>query len=176
MQQDLSTMTNPAPIATLYQRYAQSIFAYLRTHMSSREDAEDILLEVFLAALENGYFVTLPEQKQLAWLRQVARNKIVDYYRRSKLQQFVGLEQIAEVLYEEDSNLAPEQAVLQDEKNAKLRAVLRSMPPSQQEVLQLRFGRGMRCAEIATMLDKSEGSIRMLLLRALNYLRNIYID
>ena len=35
----------------LYERYGQVIFGYLRLHMHSLEDAEDLLLEVFLAAL-----------------------------------------------------------------------------------------------------------------------------
>lgn len=41
---------NPA-FAELYQCYAPEIFAYLRLHTPTREDAEDLLVDVFLAAL-----------------------------------------------------------------------------------------------------------------------------
>lgn len=36
--------------ARLYREHAAAIFAYLRVHMVSREEAEDLLLDVFLAA------------------------------------------------------------------------------------------------------------------------------
>lgn len=39
----------------LYERYGQVIFAYLRLHIRSLEDAEDLLLDVFLAAKQNRY-------------------------------------------------------------------------------------------------------------------------
>jgi DNA-directed RNA polymerase specialized sigma24 family protein len=39
-------------IVRLYQQHALSLMTYVRRHVSSREDAEDIVLEVFLAALK----------------------------------------------------------------------------------------------------------------------------
>ena len=61
------TEPDTADIAALYQKCALAIFAYLVRHTSSEEDAEDILVEVFLAALENKQFLLLPEKVQLAW-------------------------------------------------------------------------------------------------------------
>jgi DNA-directed RNA polymerase specialized sigma24 family protein len=75
--------------ALLYRRHASTIFAYLRLHAPPREDAEDLLEEVFLAALERDnpmkFFqgAKSAEEEQRAWLRSVARNKLVDFYRRS---------------------------------------------------------------------------------------------
>jgi RNA polymerase sigma-70 factor, ECF subfamily len=62
-------------IEELYQRYWLMIFIAIRQHVFSKEEAEDILLEVFLAALENPMLVNLSEHQQLAWLRRVAYNK-----------------------------------------------------------------------------------------------------
>ena len=42
----------PADVATLFDRYGPVIFAYILKHVRSREDAEDLTLEVFTAALE----------------------------------------------------------------------------------------------------------------------------
>src|SRR5712671_1872271 len=58
-----------APIGVLYQRYAPAILTYIRRHISSPEDAEDLLVEVFLAALERNNLLCLNEGEQLAWLR-----------------------------------------------------------------------------------------------------------
>lgn len=52
MQEYEGTLPHDSPDAMLYQRYAPSIFAYLYRQTTSREDAEDLLLEVFLAVRE----------------------------------------------------------------------------------------------------------------------------
>ena len=44
--------------AALYQRYAATVFTYLRHRVPSREDAEDLLLEVFLAAFEQQVVIS----------------------------------------------------------------------------------------------------------------------
>jgi hypothetical protein len=47
------------PLALLYQKYAKVVLSYLDHRISIKEDAEDLLLEVFLAALENQVWTTL---------------------------------------------------------------------------------------------------------------------
>ena len=55
-----------SPAAVLYERYATTVFTYLRRRLPSREDAEDVLLEVFLAAFERN--TGLAEHERSAWL------------------------------------------------------------------------------------------------------------
>lgn len=159
--------------AILYQHYAPSIFAYLLRHSGSREDAEDILLEVFLAVLENARFWTLNEKEQQAWLWSVARNKAIDNHRRLARHPSIPLKQVADSIYERE-DLAPEQFTLKQEEYRQLHTLLKTLPEQQQEVLRLRFGHGLRCAEIATVMTKSEGAVRMLLSRTLKLLRGNY--
>jgi len=49
--------------AELYQRYAPGLFAYLRQQTHSREDAEDVLVDIFLAALEYEPLAELDEKQ-----------------------------------------------------------------------------------------------------------------
>ena len=74
----------------------------------------------------------------------------------------------------DDEDLVPERVVLRNEEVALLQTRIAGLPTSQQQVLQLRFGDGLRCAEIALHMNRSEGAVRSLLLRTLNLLRNIY--
>jgi DNA-directed RNA polymerase specialized sigma24 family protein len=75
MQQPERMMLDDAPGAgagaALYQRYAPAIFAYPLKQTASREDAEDLLLEVFLAAMERDNLSDLHEPEQRAWLLAV---------------------------------------------------------------------------------------------------------
>lgn len=160
-------------ISDLYQRYWLMILSDVLQLVPSREDAEDVLLEVFLAALESDTLVYLGERQQRAWLRRVAHNKCIDYHRRASRRPAVPLEAAAATLYD-DERLAPEEVALRHEEQALLRKRFAELPLHQQEVLLLRFGDGLRCAEIASRVNKSEGAVRTLLSRSLNLLRGIY--
>lgn len=174
MQQLRSRSTSEhSLIADLYQRYWLLLLSNILQQITSREDAEDVLLEVFLAALESDMLLTLNEKQQLAWLRRVAHNKCIDYHRRSTRRPVVPLEKATESLYE-DEQLAPEQVALRREEQTLLRSRLATLPDHQQEVLNLRFGEGLRCTEIARLTNKSEAATRTLLSRSLNLLRTIY--
>ncbi|HET7641187.1 MAG TPA: sigma-70 family RNA polymerase sigma factor [Ktedonobacteraceae bacterium] len=155
----------------LYERYGQVIFGYLRLHMHSLEDAEDLLLEVFLAALEHDNLSAFSPGEQLAWLRRVAHNKLANVYRRASRSPQVALDAIVETILEEES---PEQLTLRQEERGQLRAYIKKLPPLQQQILQLRYGDGLRCPEIALLLNKREGAVRKLLSRSIIFLRQVY--
>ena len=159
--------------ARLYRCYAPAILAYLRRHLPTQEDAEDLLLEVFLAALEyEPRLAALSEDEHRAWLVTVARNKVIDHHRRANRRHFLPLETAKGTLDSEEK--MPEAVVVREEEHDRLRSYLQSLPATQQEVLQLRFTGGLRCAEIASVLNKREGAIRTMLSRALNTVRGFY--
>lgn len=162
-----------SPVAALYRRYAHALLTYIRALISS-EDAEDILVEVFLVVIQNETPLRLGEKEQLAWLRRVARNKIIDRYRYlGRLPAFVPLEEIAERLIHDDEQ-EPEVQVLRGVDHAQLREYLSSLPQLHQEILRLRFADDLSTKAIAQQLSKNDGAIRMLLSRILNRLRAMY--
>ena len=171
-QQDSNQLQPGSGGLSYYDRYAPIIFAYLQLQTHSREEAEDLTLEVFTAALESNNLSGLADTEKLAWLRRVAKNKLVDYYRRSNRRPAVGLDQV-ELLYNDES-LSPEQVVLRQEKHSQLRAAVNGLPLFQQQVLWLRYGEGLRCAEIGVLLNKREEAVRKLLSRSLIALRTFY--
>lgn len=174
MQQKHLFQGETSRVALLYQRHASTIFLAIRRRIFSLEDAEDITLEVFLAAVENEEtLASLSDELQLAWLRRVARNKMVDHYRRSAHRQALALEEITDMLNEDESQ-EPEPHLLRREEYALLRRRLASLPPQQQEILHLRFAGGLRSREIASLLHKREGTVRSMLARSLNFLRSVY--
>jgi len=157
--------------SALYDRFALPIFTYLCQQVSNEQDAEDLLLEVFLAALNNHSLSGLPAERQLAWLRRVARNKVIDRYRHFALLTLVPIEQAIEM---EDGALTPEQFTEQRENYERLNQALEQLSPLERELIRLRYRNGLRFQEIATILERSEGAIRQLLLRTLQHLRAIY--
>ena len=160
-------------IALLYRKYAPGLLTYVRMRVASPEDAEDLVVEVFVAALEQTRFASLSEKEQQAWLWRVTRNKVIDAYRRAKTRQNVTLDHVADGLLE-DEQFSPEYSALRQEDYRDLYAHLQHLPPLQQQILRLRFGQGCSCREIATTLGKPENVVRVTLSRSLNLLRTIY--
>lgn len=173
MQRNFSVTLDDPSFALLYQRFAPVLFAHLYRHTSSREDAEDLLLEVFLGALEYTNFMSLSTKEQEGWLWSVTRHKMVDHYRRTARRAGLQLDLVIDNLYEREED-APESITLRHEEYTLLRANIKRLPALQQEVLRLRFANDLHCAEIAKVLHKSEGAIRMLLSRTLKLLRAVY--
>jgi RNA polymerase sigma factor (sigma-70 family) len=160
-------------VGDLYQRYWLVLLTAIRQSVSSQEDAEDVLLEVFLAAIEYETLSAMSAQHQEAWLRRVAYNKCMDFHRRAARRPAVPLESYAETLYQNE-DLSPEHVALHREELAQLREHFASLPLDQQELLRLRFADDLPCSQIALRLHKGEGAIRMTISRTLNRLRNIY--
>lgn len=174
-QEHKLSLSDRTYLIAVYQQHSPALFAYLYRHTDSLEDTEDLLLEVFLAALESPGFEQLSERKQEAWLWCVARNKRTDHYRKQRRRRGISLEHVSHEEYDPQEN-TPEASLLRHEEHERLRASISRLPARQQEIVRLRFGLGLHTAEIANALQKSEGSIRSMLSRALKLLRTTYAN
>ena|SRR2546421_1688565 len=172
-QNDNERFQSGQPGGGLFERYAASIFAYARLHLRTFEDAEDLLLEVFMAAWKQGNLSWLTDSQQLVWLRRVAHNKLVDRYRRSHHGEVLSFDYVLETLRSPEA-LLPEQVVVRREELAELSSLLGTLSLFQRQVLQLRVGDGLRFAEIAVLLNKREASVRKVFSRTLAQLRISY--
>lgn len=160
-------------LGRLYQRHWLGLYSAIRQHISSGEDAEDILLDVFLAALESSTLLSMSEHHQEAWLRRVAYNKCMDHHRSASRHPAFPLEAQVETL-SGDEGLAPEQAALRQEEVELLQRHLAALSKEQQELLRLRYAEGLPWAQIAERLRKSEAAVRTMCSRTLQLLRSIY--
>jgi RNA polymerase sigma factor (sigma-70 family) len=157
---------------SLFSRHGAAVFAWARLHTRSREDARDITLEAFKIALEYNNLSDMPEKEQLIWLRRVCNNKIVDRYRRGTRHPQVSLDTITEIVDDEANH--PEQVAIRQEEQQQLHQIIKNLSVRQQHLLQLRYGNGLSCVEIARLLDMKESAVRKALSRILIQLRTLY--
>lgn len=161
----------PHDDAALFDRYGSLIFAYILKHVNSREDAEDLTLEVFTAALERQVVSQLRPEEQLAWLKRVTHNKLIDTYRKAQHRQHVALDLFADLLPDAEE---PEQIVLQREVDEQLHQHIQQLPHFQQQLLYLRYAHNLSAAEIGVLLNKNEATIRQQISRTRKLLRASY--
>ena len=171
---DMQTPQSPQNYSaevSLFERYGHIIFVYIRKYTLTREDAEDITSEVFTAALMQNDLNYLRPEEQLAWLKRVTHNKLVDNYRRLNRRVTVNIDLFAEILYDDEE---PEQILLQNEAHNQLRSLIQQLPLLQQQLLYLRYVHNLRCSEIGVLMNKSEGAVSQLLMRTRTVLRTAY--
>ncbi len=153
-------------IASLYRRYAPAIWRYLYYRLGDHEAADDLTSEVFLRVLRS-----LPRYRQRgrpfsAWLYRIAGARLVDHYRRRR--PTVPLEPETRA-----GRRGPEQEAERRLAAEELRQAMGQLKPAYQQVLFLRFVEGVSHAEVARLLERSEGAVRVLQFRALRALRQI---
>ena len=150
----------------LYRRYANSIYRYALSRGLPPADAEDVVSTVFLRAYQS-----LPGYRERGWpfsayLYRIARNSLVDLYRRDR----------REVTGEEPLERPEPGAEVDDQvaRRAQLTAVrqaLAGLPEDYQEVIRLRLLLELPTATVAAWMGRKEGAVRVLLHRALQALR-----
>lgn len=150
----------------IYDQYVTRIYRFIFLKVPSQEVAEDLCSEVFVRVLrefEHDYIVNMQ-----AFLYQVARNIVVDYYRETSKAQVVSLDEVAETGSFEDSLL--EDIIVRSEME-EVRKALLGMHDEYQNLIIWRYLDELSIPEIAQIEGRSEGSVRVGLHRALNSLR-----
>src|SRR5258707_13697489 len=81
-------------LSILYRQFLPGIFGYIAARVPDRATAEDLTSEVFLKMIEGiGQLRASDEPGFAAWLLQIARLTVADYYRKRQYQPvFVSLE------------------------------------------------------------------------------------
>jgi RNA polymerase sigma-70 factor (ECF subfamily) len=99
------------------------------------------------------------------WLFRIARNSVVDHYRKGKRES--PLDEIE--TYEDGSD--PVRDVIQQEHASELRRLVEGLSADQRDVVLLRYASDLSYPEIAATLKKNEPAVRMLLHRGLRKLK-----
>jgi RNA polymerase sigma-70 factor (ECF subfamily) len=152
-----------------YQTYYTKIFAFTYSRVGNVELTKDITADVFLKAYSKGQ--SLRHEAALAtWLFTIARNEVIGYYRRQK-REAIGIRREGERRWLLEQGSDPEQWTLDGERAREIMARLRELSQRDQELLALKFDAELSYQEIGRIMDMSEVSVRVAMLRALRRLR-----
>ena len=155
-----AAQADPARFVDLYERHFHRVYAYVIRRTGSRAEAEDITSTVFERALANLSRFEWRGVPFAAWLYRIAANALADRRRET----------------ERDSSDPPPDVpdareAEEIERRAMLFQVVDRLPDVQRLVIEMRFVDQKSIREIAAALNRSEGAIKQLQLRALENLR-----
>ncbi len=155
-----------AAFGELYERYRHPLYRYCLARSNSPHEAEDLVSEVFLKAMESLARYRDQGLPFIAFLYRVARNAAIDRSRKDKGSSLfdMAVEPRSTVDVEGDAARASDMDTVL--------GALKKIKPEYREVILLRFVEGYSAADVAKILDKAEKAIWNLQQRGLERLRN----
>jgi RNA polymerase sigma-70 factor (ECF subfamily) len=168
----------PDAFAQLYDLYYPKIFGYVLRRTANLEAAQDITSETFLKALRKLWQFRWRNISFSSWLYKIATNEINQYFRKAEYKKSISLEELQEQGFEPISSYNPESELIEAQEKLKkhqdfleIQVKIVRLPAKYQEVIALRFFEQKQIKEIAEILGKKEGTIKSLLHRAVEKLR-----
>lgn len=141
-----------------YDLHADMLYRLAFSHLQSREDAEDVVHEVFVKYLGTAKHFRDAEHLR-AWLIRVTVNGCYDSLRKRKYRQHVPLDEIEEVVAQEEEPLFD------------VGQALGQLPPNYKTVILLHYFEGYSVEEIAHILKLSKSAVKMRLFRGRELLK-----
>ncbi len=160
---------NEARLAALFDSCYPRIARYAYSRTGNATEAEDIASEVFVRAFESLDRYRDKGAPMEAWLFSIARNLIIDRYRKSGKLDRVHDDETIELPGSDDTAGRAERHLLMRD----VRSALHQLTAEQREVVTLRFFGGLNSKEVALVMNKGHGAVREMQRAALEKLRGV---
>ena len=147
--------------SALYDELAPKLYGFIFSRTGSREIAEDLSQDIFIKLIERVESYDDKKGRFTVWFWRMARNTLIDYYRQKKSMPFSH--------FEDDEVAAMAIGEIPDTDHVlahrRLRSIVATFSGEEQELFELRFVAEMAYKDIANILDRPEGALRVAALR-----------
>lgn len=151
-----------------YDKYVKNIYRYVYLKVSDGDVAQDLTQDIFLKIWQH-----LVDKKDInsfqAFIFRIARNTVIDYYRRNNKQE-LPLDYVSEV---EDPEVDHHGEVEKKFDLNELYEKIKQLKAEHQEIIYLRFVEDLSITDIAQVMDIEKNGARVILHRALNKLKEL---
>lgn len=155
----------------LYSKYHHDIFKFLFYMVKNREQAEDLVQEVYIRVL-NSYHRFEGKSSEKTWLFSIARNVAIDHFRKQKGWKQRMIEKFDWSTQQvKDLRPIPEEIATQNEEIQLMYHCLDQCTVDQRMVLVMRFIQDLSITETATALNWTESKVKTTQHRALKAVR-----
>ncbi len=160
-------------LAGLYDRYRVILFGLLLRILNSREEAEDVMQDVFLQVWRRAADFNELRGKPFTWLVTLSRSRGID-----RLRSLAARGRVA-IASANDASEAVSDAAVDAHKSEQRRilgAALKQLPEEQKVALMLAYFEGLTQSEIATRLRAPLGTVKTRMRSGMIKLRELLAD
>ena len=139
----------------VYEDYYSYVYNYIYTQILHRENTEDLVSDIFMKAMTHYDSYDPSKASPKTWLCNIARNTLIDKYRKDATRQTSSLdaEDAVEPSYED------EYQALKDPINQEVYQILTKLSPEERELISMIYGQDMKNPEIAKVLGISAKAV-----------------
>ncbi|MEW6210638.1 MAG: sigma-70 family RNA polymerase sigma factor [Acidobacteriota bacterium] len=153
----------------LYADYERRLLVYLVRMTGSRQDAEDLMVEVMMTVWQDA--VKFKKKSRLStWIFGIAHNKAMNALRKKGHKTFIDIEEAVPLT---SSDPDPHLKQIERENQEKVKTALDQLSVEHREVIELTFYHEKSCAEIAAITRCPEGTVKTRMFYARQRLRQI---
>ena len=159
-------------VVEFYRSYSPKILSYLSKKLPRLEDAQELTNDVFLEAIDS-LSILRKEESTMSWLFKIAHNKMVDFYRKSKIKSIL----LSQLPFLQIVALEINQPEFQFEKNKirdRIESTLHSLSQKYRKILILHYEEKIPVKELAGIFNLSFKATESLLFRARQSFKIMY--
>ncbi len=149
-------------LAEIYDHHVTDIYHYIYSRVGNQADAEDLTAQTFMSVVE-ALPSYRPRGKFIAWIFQIARNKVMDYFREQKKTPM-------EIPVDFPSQMDTVNEIITRESYERLADVIQMLGVKERELIRLRFAAQLSLGEIGALVGRSEDTVRKSMKRLLQKL------
>ncbi len=165
---DLVRREDSEQYSEIIARYQGKLFAYLYRLVGDREEASDLLQDVFIKAFRNLHSYDI-QRKFSSWIYRIAHNEAVNHIKRKYLKRFVPFDDLSSTRDKLDSSSTEDGADDIWERKESIMEVndaISCLPVKYRQVLLLRYFSSKTYEEIGEILEKPVNTVGTLISRA----------
>lgn len=149
---------------TAYESHSKAIYRFLFWRTKDVQLSEDLTSSTFEKAWTSRK--SFHGGSEQAWLFRIARNILIDHWRKKKELFVEDTDALQENLQPSTEELMDKKTLLKD-----LRKALDTLPDDMHSVVTMRFIEGLSCKQVAKNMNLSESNVRVMQYRALKKLK-----
>jgi len=152
----------------LYERYVKVLFRYCYYRVGrNKEQAEDIVSETFVRAIDNFKKFKYKNKPFIVWLYTIAHNLVIDYYREKSPS--ISLDSLPFEVKDETDEIVDK--LSKEELKEQIQDKTSDLPGEINHLFTLKHTEGLTFAEIGKLIGKTEGAVKMQYYRGLEQLK-----
>jgi RNA polymerase sigma factor (sigma-70 family) len=169
-----ATPDDPESFGVFYRRHVDAVLAFFRVRTGDPELAADLMAETFAAAMLAAPRFKPRREPAAAWLFTIARRKLIDSWRRGRVEDGARRRLGVEPIELDDGGLARIDSLIDDQRNPRpLIELMDRLPEDQREALRMRVLDERDYEDIARELECSQAVVRQRVSRATRGLREL---
>jgi RNA polymerase sigma-70 factor (ECF subfamily) len=157
---------NKEKFSQIYDQYIDKIYRFVYFKVSSQETAEDLTSKVFLRGWEA--FQTQEIANPSSFLYQIARNMVIDHYREKGRTKMVSTDILPQIA---DPEMGLQERAILSSEFEEVKLAIQNLKQDYQDIIICHYIDDMKVPEIAEVMGKPAGTVRVMLHRGLSALK-----